>query len=381
MAMTIKQTNAKAGREYTVTNNGAQNIEEHYQVLLREPLGIREVPTSFEGVPAIGTEHPNRPGLYASRYRVVQPPDIAKHTLDVYVEYTATDYSTETIPGTTPSEDVEQETQILEWGWDDGTAEKELTTDVVDGRSVLNSAGDPFESVPMHTTPSPTFTKVFRSTSRLNYWDYVCKVNEQEMTIGNVTCAAHTLLCSVSERMIVGQTNYPYEYTVHLRYKTNIVKGTIKTGDSPSSIQDNATLEVGWDVAIIDAGMRALDSDGIPQMIQAPSSVTNEMATVTSPELLNGLGGQVTRTTGETPKAVILIFHGYGETNFPDWMTSEPTVTTPTALAWKPNTVYHAGDKVRHGKYASGAYKIWTCVDDHTSGAVFEPVYWSLDDE
>ena len=79
--MTVKATKFKAGRSYKVGQNGAGDVSLKYQVILEEPLGENELPTSFAGVPAIGSVHPSRPGLYALSYDVSPPDGAAKPSL------------------------------------------------------------------------------------------------------------------------------------------------------------------------------------------------------------------------------------------------------------------------------------------------------------
>ena len=317
--MTIVKTVPKAGRSYKVTQNGPADVSEKYQVVLNEPLDIDELPTSFTGVPAINSAHPNRPGYYALSYDVTQPDANAKHTLDVVVKYGPADI---TITPPDPEHQTPGTTEeVTEWGWDDGMGEKELTASTdMPPKAVLNSAGDPFENVPTVYVPTPTFTKVVRSSVRKTYSQYLCRVNSESLEIGDMTCPAGTLLCSVAERKLIGEVALPYEYTIHLKYRSNVVP--VGTG---------ATLtEVGWDVAIVDAGMREIDAETNKlKLIQVVSQETGQPATVTSPELLNGSGMAQGRGSGGAAQPVILVFRAYERAAFPSWFYSEPPTPTP----------------------------------------------------
>ena len=165
MSLSIVRIVPKAGMSYVVTENGAADVKVPYQVVLSEPLGAQSLITAFTSldgdIPSIGTEHPARPGYYVARYDVKQPTGNAKASLDVDVVYSPRSYVTEGGGGGEPG----TECNIEQWGWDDGTAERELVQ-AVDGTQVLNSAKDPFDSVPTVSTPSPTFTKVVRFGER-----------------------------------------------------------------------------------------------------------------------------------------------------------------------------------------------------------------------
>ena len=310
MSATVIKTIPKAGTTYGVDDTGAVDIVQRYQVVLSEPLNSGQLLTSFSGVPAIGTVHPQRAGYYASRYEIRQPDGADRATLDVSVHYSAQEWSTD-------GGGSEVTLRVDEWGWDNSTTQRELVCDA-DGNTVLNSAGDSFDSYPQIETPAPTFTKVMRFDSRQSGWsDYNCKVNEYSVTIGGRTFPARTLLCTISEARIIGAASLKYRYTVNLRYRSNRAK-----------IQGQDTLvECGWDEVITDAGMRCKDeTSGKLKLIQVPSDETGEPATVTSPELLDGSGKPIPRSASPLWRPTPYNFRvkAYEGASFPNWFYSEP---------------------------------------------------------
>ena len=322
---TIVKVVPKDGMTYDVTENGAEGIKLHYQVVLSGPMPATELITAFSdgttAIPAINSEHPARPGMYVSKYSVTQPKDAAKHTLDVTVEYSATGASTDNTQDDPEGEPVATDNQVLEWGWDDGTSSRELVQDI-NGAPVVNSAHDPFDSVPEVETPAPTFTKVVKFATARNYAQYLCAVNANEVTIGSMTCPPNTLLCMVSEKMNIGDEVWPYTYTIRLKYRTNVVK---RGGDT-------AVGEFGWCVAVVDAGMREIDdATGKLKLIQVVSQETGEPATVTAPELLDGHGHAVARSASGSPaEPWNLVFFPYKQVTFPAWFYSKPGNNVPT---------------------------------------------------
>ena len=196
-------------------------------------------------------------------------------------------------------------------GWDDGTDERELTADV-NGVPVLNSADDPFESVPKVTAPAPVFTKVVSFASRQSGWaNSMCKVNDSSVTIGGKSFPIGSLLCTVAEKRIIGSSdNMKYQYTIRLRYKSNRVK---VEGDS-------TVTDIGWDVAVVDAGMREY-VDGEKVLIRVKDKEKGTMCTITSATLLNGIGGKL--DDDEDP--YVFRFQAYERASFPGWFYSEPT--------------------------------------------------------
>jgi hypothetical protein len=326
MSATIVKVIPKDGTGYSVNDSGATDIALHFQVQLSEPLGQGQLFTSFSdgttSVPAIGSVHPARQGYYASNYEVKQPSGSAKNTLDVTVKYAPQSFVTEGGGGDPP--EPEFVSLIEQWGWDDGTTQRELVT-AVDGTPVLNSAKDPFDSVPQVETPSPTFTKVVRFAERKAGWfNYNCKVNDQTVTIGGISFPAGTLLCTICETIDIANFNWPFKYSVRLRYRTNEALIAGETANPE---------ECGWDAVVCDAGMREVDTmTGQLKVIQVLSSETGEPVNVTSPELLNGAGQAVTRGSQSSPVTPYnMRFKAYKDTTFPGWFTSQPaTALTPT---------------------------------------------------
>ena len=321
---TIVKVIPKDGTTYAVTENGAEDIKLRYQVVLSGPMPPNQLITAFSdgstAIPAINSQHPSRPGMFASKYSITQPKDAAKHTLDVAVEYSATGASTDNTQDDPEEAPTPTDNQVVEWGWDDGTSSRELVQDI-DGQPVVNSALDPFDSVPEIETPAPTFTKVMKFASRRQYAQYLCTVNDAQITIGNMTCAPHTLLCSVSEKLNIGDAQWPYTYTVRLKYRTNKVK---RGGDSQVG-------EIGWNVAVVDAGMREVDdTTGKLKLIQVVSQETGQPASVTAPELLDGAGHAVARSASGAPaEPYNLVFAAYKAVSFPSWFYSEPGNNVP----------------------------------------------------
>ena len=301
MSTQVKQ---KAGRKYSVDSGGITTLKKDFIVIQDSAMAENGEAVSFTGVPAIGTAHPSYAGLYVQSYDVQEGDGSNKNVLTVTVNYGP--QSTETSGSGQDAVTV----AVDEWGWDDGTDEKELTSGV-DGTPVLNSAGDPFESVPKVMAPAPVFTKVMKFRSRQSGWaSSHCKVNSAQITVGNIACPIGSLLCTVSEKRLIGNADWKYQYTVHLRLKSN----PVKIGGS------NATTDIGWDVAVLDAGMREVVS-GEKKLIRVVDKETGKMCTVTSAALLDGEGGKL--ADNGTP--YYFRFQAYARASFPTWFYSEPT--------------------------------------------------------
>lgn len=259
----------------------------------------------YDGLPKVGDAHPSIAG-YVCTSREFEEGQ-GKEKISVVVTVTYEPQTTET----SGEGEAAVTSQVDEWGWDDGTDEKELTSGV-NGTPVLNSAGDPFESVPKILAPSPVFTKSMRFKSRQIGWsDVTCCVNNSEITVGGVTCPVGSLLCTVCERRLIRSEPWKYQYVVKLRYKSNPVR---------LSGSDSVT-DIGWDVAITDAGMRELDDNGGKRLIRATDKETGKPCTVTSVALLDGHGKRL--ADGNDP--INFRYQAYRRASFPSWFYSEPT--------------------------------------------------------
>lgn len=299
------QVRQRAGRKYSVDAGGIGSLKKDFLVIQDAVMSEDGEVASFSGVPAIGSAHPLFPGLVVASYDVQEGEGKDKQTLVVTVNYEPV--TTET----TGEEGSEVTCCVDEWGWDDGTDEKELVAGV-DGTDVLNSAGDPFDSVPKILAPAPVFTKVMRFKERQTGWSASnCKVNAAQVTIGGVAYPIGSLLCTVAEKRIIGDKNWKYQYTVHLRYKSNPVK---------IAAAQTAT-DIGWDVAVVDAGMRALDEMGDKKLIRVVDKETGKLCTVTSAALLDGTGHKLE----DDANPYVFRFQAYERASFPAWFYSEPT--------------------------------------------------------
>lgn len=299
------------GRRWSVDSTGITSLRRPYRIVLDgDHLSANGEAKTFVGVPAIGSAHPSHSGLFVQSYDVEEGREHEKKVIDVIVNYGQR--TVETI-GEGQSA---QSGQVEQWGWSGGEDERELTT-AADGTAVLNSAGDVFDSVPTIKSPAPVFTKVVKFETRQSGWSaHRCKVNASDVTIGGEVFAAKTLFCMVAEARVFGDGKWKYRYTIELRHRTNKVK--IAGGDSAT--------EIGWDVAVADAGMREKGTDGKLVLIRLPDAETGKPCNVTTPELLDGSGKRIARDSGGTPPTPYNFrFQAYETTTFPAWFYSEPT--------------------------------------------------------
>lgn len=318
--MASTQTIQRDGRTWSVDSNGINNLKRRYSIVLAtNNLGANGEIESLDtyGIPAIGSAHPTYKGLVVQSYDVEEGEESEKKVLHITVNYGLNS------DGTSDNPDDDEQEAIEEWGWDSATAQKEVTTNLMDSAQesqasgvVLNSAGDPFESLPTVDYPSPVFTKVVKTTTRKDWMSINCKTNKNSITIGSMSCAPKTLLASIGESRIIGDnTSWKYRYTINLHYQSNMQM--FGSGTSP--------IEYGWDIALIDCGMRQKNSKGELEVIMRVDGESKMPTAVTSPELLNGAGKAVERKQGETVKPYVIRVQAYETATYPNEIYSEPT--------------------------------------------------------
>ena len=301
MAIVVKELD---GRKWSDNKDGG-SVKRQFRIT---GLAIGFAPSfNYAGLPKVGDAHPQLSGYEVASREFEEGRGKDKVTVEVTVNYEPVTSET------SGSGEDERVCVVDEWGWNDGTDEKELTSGV-DGTPVLNSAGDPFESVPTVSTPAPTFVKVMKFKQRQSGWgDVMCCVNAAAVTIGGITFPIGSLLCSCVEKRLIGSKDWKYQYTVNLKYKSNKVKLN----------GANVLTDIGWDVAVSDAGMRELDSNNKKVLIRLKDKETGKMSTVNSPALLDGQGHKV--GDDEEAEPYNFRFQAYARANIPAWFYSEPS--------------------------------------------------------
>lgn len=309
------------GRTWTVDSTGMSNLKRRYTIQLEtNNLGPNAefAELSAYGIPAIGSAHPTYQYLKVQSYDVEEGEDSEKKLVRVTVNYNVD----------TSQENPEEPTteKVEEWGWQAGTTSKEITTNLFTSQyasengQLLNSAGDPFDSVPTAEYPAPVFQKVVKTTSRKDWLKLNCKINQNSVTIGSIECAQKTLLAQISEQRIFGDPVWKYRYTINLQYRSNM--SNFGAGTEP--------IEFGWDIGIVDTGMRQLNEKGKPEVIMQIDQESKMPTAITQPELLDGSGHVVKRGVGEdgAPQQVkpyIIRVQAYETETFPADIYSEPS--------------------------------------------------------
>lgn len=311
MATTIQRD----GRTWSVNGDGINSLKRRYTIVLdsNNLSANGEIANlSAYGIPAIGSHHPSYEYLVVRSYDVEEGEGSEKKLLKIDVNYSNTSSEPEEGEGLSAF-------AVEQFGWESGVNQKDVTINLFDGQNkdgaLLNSAGDPFDTVPQCDFPAPIFTKVVKTKILKSDWmQYNCKINTNTVEAAGMSCAPKTLIASVSVQRLFDDPVWKYRYTIQLRYKSNM--SMLGAGTTP--------IEFGWDIPVVDAGMREL-KDGKPQVIMSIDQESKLPCAVTSPELLDGSGTKAERDAGTNrAKPYVIRVQVYEDETFPSDFYSEP---------------------------------------------------------
>ena len=292
------------GRDWSVDVNGAQTLSCKYVVFLESPLSNAALVSTFSGLPTIGSAHPSFPGLYAQGYKISEGEGSEKTRIIVSVEYAPVVSSGE------GEGSGETQTYIEQMGWRSGSVQRDFVTDAVTGAPVLNTAGQPFDSVPQVDRPSPTWYKVWKTKTRQSsYVTYANKVNAASLTVGGHSFGAAQVRCVAAdeERIFGDPVGYNYRYSIELQ----VVSNKVKLNGA------NTLTECGWHIPLVSTG--TLEKTSLGLMRIKVRSDDGDMVPVSAPVLLDGNGEF--NPAQDDPYTVL--FKAYEEATFPSVFTSE----------------------------------------------------------
>ena len=303
------------GRSFTVdATGGIPTLKRTYQIDLGpDPkdwvVEEEDILASVTGLPKLKKAYSEDNNLLlVSGYTFTQGEGNEKRLVTIEVSYSV--WNTSMSEANKPMRGA----SIEALGWRSGSISRDLVKNLATDEVVLNSAGQPFDSVPQVDIPSPVFTKAVKTAARKADWlaCYGC-INAASVTIGGVEAPAHGYRCvqADEEKLFNDDFGYLYKYTLGFQRMTNEVKvaGASKVTD------------IGWDLAIVDTGTQQLvDGDEALAPITTVDKETGNTVTVTSPVLLDG-HGKPQLAAPATP--YVFQVQAYPAVTFPEAMYSE----------------------------------------------------------
>jgi hypothetical protein len=270
MGLTKNTATLLPGRNYTVTTGGITDLTRRYQVLRdpRQTIETLEV-ALITGLPAIGDAHPANAYAVVNQYRITEDDNGQRWVIEVMyssMEFTR-DYLNRPPKG-------QAETSR---GWEAQDVSVDLTHDALTGEALLNSAGDPFESVPQVARSLPVFRLVRReSTAVSSRLALSGTVNAAAISIDGVSIPRHGGRLTVSSRKLyLDADGFEQEFTYTVTIMANIVDGN----------------DIGWDIAFVQAGLFHLKSgETAKQRAMEQDAETKEWRPRATPVLLDANG-------------------------------------------------------------------------------------------
>lgn len=262
-------------------NGAPTDLTDIYTVILG--FGVRATSANVTGLPAVNAAHVSVPTLYVSGYRF-SCINTGSGIWNVSVDYSKSET-------TTIQEEEEEDfvSKVTAKSWDTAESTIDLVTDAVTGESIINSAGDPFDSVPQRTILAPkvifsrTESRAPSSIIALNG-----SINQSQVTVLGVTfpafCARLRVTCK--DTMAAEGARYAYDYEIEGRINF-VTSGGV-------------TANIGWRDAFIQSGYNFI-KDGkrykFTEKTKNPQGEEEEKE-VSSPQLLTVDGGD---GRGSTP--------------------------------------------------------------------------------
>jgi hypothetical protein len=267
--------------------------------------------TSISGLPAIGAAHPSNAKLLVTGYRLSEDSNGVRWVVEVIYARDTQERPGENRPPPGSAE--------LSRGWTSQDIQVDLVTDAVSGATVLNSAGDPFESVPQVSRAVPVFRLERKeSTAVATLLAMSGKVNSAAFTVDGVAVGVHCGRLVISQEKLYDD---PDGYASKFTYELALMKRDVDIGGT--------VVDIGWDVAFVDCGFFWYCAGVGNLRAMAQDEETSSPRPTSSPILLDGAGQR-----SSTP--VNLRVAAIPEVDFASVLADPTTTTTSTTTTTTP---------------------------------------------
>lgn len=298
----------KFGTATMDSHGSAASVSDEYVVLMPD-TETRATTANTSGLPDIGDTHGTYTALTCSEIQFTSRGE-GSLVWDISVSYERKSAESKT----TPTSD-EGNITALEWGT--VSHQTDLVCDAVNGRAVLNTAGDPYQDA-IQTESCDIQIHFARKERKANLDKLKLSgtINKAEVKILGWTFPKHTARVQVHLKDTLDTEaramRYEYDYTITAR--TCNVKLDGYEGGDPTN--------VGWDVPMLEAGFQYLDGDGQKVKFLVGDG-KGGLAEPAMPQLLSSTGGPAS----EGSKGVITTYAQFPEA---DWGVLKLPAEIPT---------------------------------------------------
>lgn len=223
-----------------------------YFVVMASP-NMRPTLANVSGLPAVGTAHPTASLLAVKRLEFVQKAPSSR-VWEVTVRYELSGVQR----GTPGEDDPPPERSSFQISWGHAETPVDAVNDLAGADPLVNSAGDPFDSVPQFQSFAPELVIRYDSANFPTVaYSHTGFINSSEVTVQGVTFERHCAMLRVSVERRADAT-YPYAVTVTITGRRNMISR--QTGSSTAGAASAENW--GWDLGLAQCGFQYLDSDG-----------------------------------------------------------------------------------------------------------------------
>ena len=263
------------GRSYQVGGTGVSSLTRRYQVLRdpHSPVSTLEV-TSIDGLPDMGSAHPNHPALLVESYRVTEDDNGLRWVIEVM--YATASGGSAGNPFNRPPKGQAEQSR----GWTMQERSIDLVCDEKTKKPVVNINGQPFESTPQVSRMMPVFQLVKKSnTTPSQIIVNSGTVNEAATSIDGISIGARCGRLTITDRKLYEDPEgYSHEYTFQIAIMSNIVE------------IDGNKVDIGWDIAFIEQGLYFKNNEGTLVRASELEAETKQPLPTAYPVLLDNDG-------------------------------------------------------------------------------------------
>ena len=242
--------------------------EDEYTVVLAR--GTRPDPATISGLPAIGDALSENSPLVAVRIAFEQTAPESRSWI-VRVTYE---------PGAKTNTETAQHTDF-DKRWCIRSAMVDFTMDANTGHAVVNSADEPFDSVPQREMLLPSLSwRRISSVSPATLMEYNGSVNKDAVTILGVPFGIHCARIRFEASKVEdGSSAGKYEYQFYVDGATNLYQ---------ESTESAPPVDIGWNCSFLDCGYTCYDDEsGARRVILVDDGAGNKVRP-SMPQLLCG---------------------------------------------------------------------------------------------
>lgn len=252
-----------------ISAGGKTTFEDEYAFKL--PSLSRPAPSAITGLPSIGDNPTGLPGFIATKISFAQT-DATSLVWTARVLYEA---------GSTASA-ADGGHSDFDKRWGIRSVMADFVMDANTGAAVVNSADEPFDSVPQREMLLPALSwRRISTVAPASLMEYNGSVNSDQVAVLGVTFEAHCARIRFEASKIEdGSGANRYEYQFYVDGATNLYKPSTEDSGDPE--------DIGWDSSFLDCGFTCYDDETGERRVILVEDEDGNKSRPSMPQLLCG---------------------------------------------------------------------------------------------